>query len=70
MRTVDNSASADQGRWAKLRSDAALLLRFARMIVHYFTAGHRLRRAYRKCESRGEVFWVDEDPTESERRIR
>lgn len=70
MRTVDNAASADQGRWVKLRNDAALLLRFAGMISYYFTAGRRLRRTYRECEARGQVFWVDEDPAESEKRIR
>lgn len=70
MRTVDNPASAEQGRWAKLRSDTALLLQFAGMIFHYFTTGRRLRRTYRECEARDQVLWVDEDPVESERRIR
>lgn len=70
MRTVDNPASARQSRWQKLRSDAALLLRFAAMTLYYFTEGRRLRRIYRACEARGEVFWVDDDPAESERRLR
>ena len=70
MRTVDNAASAGQSRWNKLRNDLALLLRFAAMILYYFTAGRRLRRTYRACEARGEVFYVDEDPAESERRLR
>ena len=70
MRTVDNPAAADQGRWEKFRSELTLLLQFAGMIFHYYTAGRRLRRTYRDCEARGEVFWVDEDPVESERRIR
>jgi hypothetical protein len=70
MRTVDNAASAQQSRWQKFSNDLALLLRFAMMIFYYLTAGRRLRRSYRACEARGEVFWVDEDPAESERRLR
>jgi len=70
MRTVDNPASEKQTRWQKLRSDVALLFRFAGMTLYYFTEGRRLRKAYRACEARGETFWVDEDPAESERRIR
>lgn len=70
MRTVDTAASAKQTRWQKLRSDAALLLQFAGMTFYYFTEGRRLRKTYRACEARGETFWVDEDPAESERRIR
>ena len=70
MRTVDNAASANQSRWNKLRNDMALLMRFAAMILYYFTTGRRLRRTYRECETRGEVFYVDEDPAESERRLR
>jgi hypothetical protein len=30
------------------------------MVVVYSTVGARLRRAYRRCEARGGVFWVDE----------
>lgn len=70
VRTVDNPASAQQSPWQKFRADAGLLLRFATMIFYYHTAGRRLRRLYRDCEARGEIFWVDEDPAESERRVR
>ena len=70
VRTVDNPASAQQSRWQKLLADASMLLRFAAMIAYYQTAGRRLRRRYRACEARGEIFWVDEDPAESERRVR
>lgn len=70
MRTVENTASAQQSFWQKLCSDTKLLIRFARMILYYLTSGRRLRRAYRECEARGEIFWVDEDPAESERRVR
>lgn len=70
MRTVDTAVEENLSRWQKLRADAALLMRFAGMILYYFTAGRRLRRIYRDCEARGEVFWVDDDPAESERRLR
>jgi hypothetical protein len=32
----------------------------AAMLYQYWTAGGRLRREYRRRESRGEVFWVDD----------
>ena len=70
MRTVDNPASEKQNRWQKLRNDTALLIRFGAMILYYLTKGRQLRRIYRACEDRGEVFWVDDDPAESERRLR
>jgi hypothetical protein len=37
----------------------ALVVRMARMVLAYATAGARLRRAYRRCEARGEVLWLD-----------
>lgn len=42
-----------------LRRDVGLLLRMAGMVVQYWTVGARLRRAYRTCEARGEVLWLD-----------
>jgi hypothetical protein len=42
-----------------LRQDLRLLRSIASMLVQYWIAGGRLRRAYRRCERRGEVFWVD-----------
>jgi hypothetical protein len=42
-----------------LRRDLRLLLRMAGMLLQYATTGARLRRAYRRCEARGETFWVD-----------
>lgn len=54
MRTLD--AAGAPRAW---RRDLALLLRMARMLVQYSTAGARVRRAYRRCAARGDVFWVD-----------
>jgi hypothetical protein len=45
---------------ASWRGDLALLLRMARMVLAYATAGARLRRAYRRCEERGDTLFVDE----------
>jgi hypothetical protein len=42
-----------------LRRDLALLVRIAGMLFQYTFAGGRLRREYRRCLRRGEVFWVD-----------
>lgn len=55
VRTVE--ASGGSASW---RSDLALLLRMGRMVLVYATAGARLRRAYRRCEKRGETLFVDE----------
>lgn len=69
MRTVDTQTSSEANRWSKLRTDAALLIRLARMLVSYATTGRRIRKLYRRAEVMGEVVWVD-DLEASERRIR
>jgi hypothetical protein len=54
MRTL---VEASDGRaW---RRDLRLLQRMAGMVFQYATMGARLRRAYRRCQSRGETFWLD-----------
>ncbi|HET7295427.1 MAG TPA: hypothetical protein VFM88_23635 [Vicinamibacteria bacterium] len=42
-----------------MKRDLQILRRIVAMIVSYWVDGGRLRRAYRGCEARGEVFWVD-----------
>lgn len=42
-----------------LRRDLTLVRAMARMLFHYWTSGARLRRAYRRCEVRGDVLWLD-----------
>lgn len=60
LRTLDSRGAA-----ASWRRDLALLRRMAGMLLQYWTAGARLRRAYRRCEARGEILWVDaEGPTQ------
>jgi hypothetical protein len=54
VRTL-SSASSRRG----LGQDLRLLRSIASMLVQYWIAGGRLRAAYRRCEERGEVFWVD-----------
>jgi hypothetical protein len=56
MRTLDLHPATD--RW---RRDLTLLARMAGMLLGYWTVGARLRRAYRRKEALGEVFWVDEE---------
>jgi hypothetical protein len=53
VRTIETSAGST------LRRDLELLRRMAGMLFQYWTSGARLRRAYRDCETSGEVFWVD-----------
>ena len=56
MRTLDSREHS-----SPLRRDLKLLGRMAGMLAAYWTAGLRLRRAYRRCEARGEVLWLDEN---------
>jgi hypothetical protein len=55
VRTTE--AGAAGSAW---RRDLVLLVRMASMVIGYLTAGARLRRAYRRCEARGEILFVDE----------
>jgi hypothetical protein len=43
-----------------LGQDLRLLRSIASMVVQWWIAGGRLRRAYRRCEERGEVLWLDD----------
>ncbi len=70
MRTTESETNEDLSWWRRCWRDLALLGRLAGMTVYYWTRGARLRKAYRECEARGEVFWVDDDPAETERRLR
>jgi len=56
MRTLEHEPAE-----SRLRRDGQLLWRMVSMLVGYWTVGARLRRAYRRKEARGEIFWVDED---------
>jgi hypothetical protein len=47
------------GSRRSLGQDLRLLRSIASMLVQYWIAGGRLRAAYRRCEERGLVFWVD-----------
>ena len=60
MRTLDDQIKPGGSVWKRLRDDMRLLWRVRGMIFGYFTAGARIRRAYRAKEAAGETFWVDE----------
>ena len=62
MRTIDEQIEQQAGFWARLRRDVRLLVRIARLLLTYFVAGGRIRRAYRRAEARGETYWMDEEP--------
>ena len=70
MRTTESETNEDLSWWRRCRRDLALLGRLAGMTVYYWTRGARLRKAYRDYEARGEVLWVDDDPAETEQRLR
>jgi hypothetical protein len=46
------------GSW--LARDLRRLRRLAQIAYAYWTAGSRLRRAYRKAETEGTTLWLDE----------
>lgn len=60
MRTLDEQAAARGSILLRSQRDLGLLWRILGMIVLYFTAGARIRRAYRAREAAGEIYWVDE----------
>lgn len=70
MRTTEIKISEGLSWWRRSRRDLALLGKLIGMTLYYWTRGARLRKAYRDCEARGEVFWVDDDPADTERRLR
>ena len=70
MRTVDNPSDPNENRWVKLRRDFRLMCRLGAMTVYYFTKGRQMRAAYRRCEMNNEIYYVDDDPAEPERRVR
>ncbi len=70
MRTTENEASAMLSGWARIRRDLAVLASLAKMIFYYWTVGGRIRKGYRECQARGEIYWVDEEPAETKKRLR
>ena len=70
MRTIDRNSDANESLWAKVKHDLALARQLLGMSIYYWTKGRKLRAEYRRCQERGEVFYVDEDPAEPEKRVR
>ena len=70
MRTTENRIAGALSVWGRLRRDVVFLISLATMIVYYWIAGGRIRKAYRRCQARREIYWVDEEPGETERRLR
>lgn len=61
MRTIDDQFSKEASFWRQLLRDLRLLTRIAKMVIAYFTEGHRIRRLYNQKQAQGEIFWVDEE---------
>ena len=70
MRTVDLKPDSGGSRWTKVRRDLALARRILAMTIYYWTKGRKLRAEFRRCEKKGEIFYVDDDPADPERRVR
>jgi hypothetical protein len=70
MRTTENRIAGALSVWGRLRRDVVFLISLAKMIVYYWIVGGRIRKAYRRCQARGEIYWVDEESAETERRLR
>ncbi len=70
MRTVDSKSDPNESRLAKAMRDLALLRRLLAMTIYYFTKGRQLRAEILRCESLGEIYYVDDDPADPERRLR
>lgn len=70
MRTTENRTAEALSVWGRLWRDAVFLISLTKMIVYYWIAGGRIRKAYRQCQARGEIYWVDKEPAETERRLR
>ena len=60
MRTIDHPARAGRSLLSWARERLRLAMRIGGMMLYYFTEGRRIRRAYQRCEQKGEKFWVDE----------
>ena len=70
MRTTESRTAGVLSVWGRLRRDLVFLISLTKMIVYYWIAGGRIRKAYRQCQARGKIYWVDEEPAETERRLR
>ena len=70
MRTTESRIAGALSGWSRLRRDVVFLISLTKMIVYYWIAGRRIRKTYRRCQARGGTYWVDEEPAETERRLR
>ncbi len=70
MRTTESESNEDLNWWRRSRRALVLLGHLAGMTIYYWTRGARLRKAYRDHQARGEILCVDDDPAETERRLR
>jgi len=61
MRTIDEQAIKGTSFWQQVGRDVRLLRRIAQMLYTYLVIGRGIRRKYRDKETRGEVYWVDEE---------
>ena len=69
MRTTETNANETLNWWGRLHRDVVFLVGLIKMIGYYWTVGQRIRKAYVECESRGEVYQVDEKSAETGRAI-
>ena len=70
MRTTESRIAGVLSVWSRLQRDVVFLISLAKIIVYYWIAGGRIRKTYRRCQARREIYWVDEEPAVTERRLR
>ena len=60
MRTIDQNSVSNVRFLAAMARNGRLLLRLASMVLDCWTVGRRVRRSYRDRESKGDMYWLDE----------
>jgi hypothetical protein len=70
MRTIETKKGGVSRGWDRFKRDLVFLIHLTRMVAYYWIAGRRIRKAYRECEARGVIYWVDSQPADTQRRLR
>jgi hypothetical protein len=63
MHTRDSQFVPSRSLWRRSWRDLLLLLRIAKMTTRYVIVGARVRREYRRKQTSGGVYWLDDNPT-------
>lgn len=62
-----NFIPADIGRlFRTLVKDLRAIMQIIGLLIHYWTAGRKMRKEYQACQARGETYWLDGQDAESD----